>query len=472
MVGADLLTKMGGYLKQIAAGGLNLLKALLLLAMLGPDMLDGIIDLLVNVGMMLLNALIRAIPVVVNAIAKWLPVIINLITDLIPVLLNSLITTFASLANNKDLPGPLQLFFKGLEMLTRAVKWITENLWILIPILALVAAAYAVMIAVQLGQIAMKVIEALVYIAVNIELIVAIGLLALLVIGIILLVAAFIALYVWADEIAEWFESLWDQFKNLSTGMKIFIAVLALMFLPVTLVIAAIYGLVKVMQFFKHGGLDKIKSGLKDAGNAALDFNKKVNETKKKLMDVGGKLFDSLKDAHSMADVGKAIKDAIMGGIDAMFGDGTAKKAMEWFQDIFKSIKQWAKAHGLGVLFGEEAQGTTSGEHAWNIGTGHNETIRAVQHSLGDNDATKDYAENVYKALSGGPKDINNMLTQIKEHPEQFGNFGPQLEQFLIHAKEQIKTQEDGNAYLKKIANAAEQNPTFSLVDAAKINLR
>lgn len=98
MVAADFFTSVGKSLsniaKKIGGGLLDLLGALMIFALLGPEFLNGIIDLVISTLVMLINAFIQAIPTVVNAIITWLPVIIDAITNaimtLIPILADTL----------------------------------------------------------------------------------------------------------------------------------------------------------------------------------------------------------------------------------------------------------------------------------------------------------------------------------------------------------------------------------------------
>jgi hypothetical protein len=86
------------------------------------------------------------------------------------------------------------------------------------------------------------------------------GLMAILVANPIILIvvaiiAALVALWVWRDKVAAFFESIFKWFSKLSKGMKIFIGVLAAIFFPLTLAAAAIYKLVKLFQSFSKIGV-------------------------------------------------------------------------------------------------------------------------------------------------------------------------------------------------------------------------
>jgi hypothetical protein len=90
------------------------------------------------------------------------------------------------------------------------------------------------------------------------------------------IVLGFILLYKYAEEISDWIDNLWESFKNLSTPIKIMIGVLALLMLPITMIIGAIIGLVKLLKYIKANGItsvfDSVVQGLKDFGSWLYDL--------------------------------------------------------------------------------------------------------------------------------------------------------------------------------------------------------
>jgi phage-related protein len=82
----------------------------------------------------------------------------------------------------------------------------------------------------------------------------------------IVIAGALALLFVYAEKISDFFDGLIEKFKSLSTGMKILVGVLALVFWPVSAIIALVYGLVKAFKFFKAegfvNGLIKIKDAI------------------------------------------------------------------------------------------------------------------------------------------------------------------------------------------------------------------
>jgi len=320
MVMADLLTKMTGYLKKIASGGLDLLKALMMLAILGPEFLNGIIDLVVSTAIMVIEAFIRAIPTVINAIIMWLPRIIQIIADLIPVLLNTLISAFGNLANNKLIPKPLRMFFAALEGILKLIKLLTENLWLLIPILLIIA----------VGYIAMLVLETAIKLKATAATLLMIGAIALIVIAVIALIAIFILLYLYADEVSAYMESLWEDFKKLSIWGKLLVGALALLFFPLTMLIGFVYGFVKAAQWFKSGAAakawEKFMGGIKSGVAWLLDIPSRISQ-------MGSEIRTALSKAFSMENLKSQIKEQF----DNVFGAGSMDRAME----LMMQAKQW-----------------------------------------------------------------------------------------------------------------------------------
>jgi len=87
------------------------------------------------------------------------------------------------------------------------------------------------------------------------------------------IVVALGILWLWRDKIALFFEGIFDWFNKLGTTAKTVITILAVafaIFFPIiALVIAAIYGIVKVFQFFSKHGFSK---GMEIIWTAISDF--------------------------------------------------------------------------------------------------------------------------------------------------------------------------------------------------------
>lgn len=442
MVMADLLTKMTGYLKKIASGGLDLLKALMMLAILGPDFLNGIIDLVVSTGMMVIEAFIRAIPTVINAIITWLPRIIQIIADLIPVLLNTLISAFGNLANNKLIPAPLRMFFGALEGILKLIKFLTENLWLLIPILLIIA----------VGYIAMLVLETAVKLKATAATLVMIGTIALIVIAVIALIAIFVLLYLYADEVAAYMEGLGEKFMKLSIWGKLLVGALALLFFPLTMLIGFVYGFVKAAQWFKSGAAtkawDKFVGGIKSAVAWLLGIPGRISA-------MGSAIMTALSSAFSIDN----LKNTIKTQFDNVFGAGSADRAMQmmmdakkWFDDLLNSILENPVVK-MAIDGYRRAKQALRGDPMQNIM--ENLETRRIQES------SRKVVESRLQYLASGD-DGAKKLASIEQAQAQLRTAGDNESVALLEQiKEMVKAGKSQTAILEEIAEKSQGRTSF-----------
>jgi len=231
---------------------------------------------------MVINFLVKAITWVINAIANNLPMILQnaifITTKVIPDVLRKLIDgVFDALSGMfdkwaKDLPegSTLKLLFDGLKDLFGKDSVIRDFLkWI--------AGLFPIFIAV-VGVIKLVILLQTIYTTATAFFGAVLSLITSpITLTIIAITAIIVLLWKFRDEIAGVFESVFDWFMNLGVVAKIVIGTiagaLAILFWPVTLVIGAIYGLVKLFQLLSTAtGRKKVLDFLKYLGKTLMKF--------------------------------------------------------------------------------------------------------------------------------------------------------------------------------------------------------
>lgn len=355
MVAADFFTNVGNSLKNLAkklgGGLLDVLAALMIFALLGPEFLNGIIDLVISTVMTLIQAFIRAIPIVIDAIVKWLPIIIDLVMKTIPVVFDALIQAFSSLADNPNIAPALRMFFGVLRDLAKFLKstfmFISEHLIPVLIALGVVYLAYqALMLAlwafenrklIQMGlKLAATIAETLASVAstaaswlLSGSMWSLVASMAAVILPILLVVGALILLYTYADEVSDFFDDLIDRFKHLGIVGKILVVWLALIFLPITIFIMEVFAVVKLFKAIKaQGGFLKLFTDLWIGIKTGVSH----------LIDYLAKLWDDVKSKFSLGNILDAAKDMGKKIIDSIFGQGSFAQVTMMLHDAKKTI--------------------------------------------------------------------------------------------------------------------------------------
>ena len=97
-----------------------------------------------------------------------------------------------------------------------------------------------------------------------------------------LVVAGFVLLYMYAEQVSDWFDGLWDKFKKLNKWAKIGIVILALLFFPITAIFLLIWGFAKLFKSIKQIGFketmkliwEAIKQAASDSWDSVVNWFK------------------------------------------------------------------------------------------------------------------------------------------------------------------------------------------------------
>lgn len=276
---------IGMHLKNLAkAGGsilLDLLKFFLLMSIFDPDgtLVMSIIDFLLGIGLMLIGILEKMMPRFINILMTVAPKIAtavwNAILTLGKALGDALAKTLQDIFGFTLPVGPVTDFLKQLvgvgavlgllilkfPILQTLLGGVGKLLWSVISSLAssLMGVLFPPLVATEGAAI-----------AAGGGMMAMLGPILLVVLGIAALIAVLVLIWNYADEIIGFFEGIFDWFSKLSTGAKILVGALALIFFPITAVAGLIYGLAKLFSWLKTtgedgtSGLDKVIAVIKE----------------------------------------------------------------------------------------------------------------------------------------------------------------------------------------------------------------
>jgi phage-related protein len=399
MVAADWFTSAGKFLKGMAKALGNflvdLIGALLIFAMLGPEFLNSLISFVVSTITMIVEALIKAIPVVINALITWLPKLIDLAANLLDKLIATLLEAIPKIvpmladALTKIVEQLVRLLPKIIKLaillIVQAIKLIAKLLPIIIK--GLVDAIPEVITALidALPELLNALVEAVPLIIDALIKAVPPIIDALLTAIPKIYQAIIDALTKLGDEIPwlqpilkpviMWFSFLRDIFLNIKPIIAAVVDVLEDLWTIIKVVIGVIIVLGALWWDFVIQPIidaimwvwDKI---LKPWIKFWIGMFKKLYDVVKGVIN---SILDFINPAKLLADIGQRIKTAI----DNMFGPGTfsgiVKQITDIFDSIFNSVKdlfkgflKWFKQEHSDlykIVFGDEKD-TSSGRQA------------------------------------------------------------------------------------------------------------
>ena len=350
----------------------DLLKLLFILAIFDPkgSFLKSIVGFIVRMVVWFINILTKYIPQIIKTI-------IYLVTEVIPPLLKSVITAifgafsnmFHTWANELPEGSILRTIFNLLGdafgkdgIFTKFFTWLAG----LFPIIFLVWGIISTFVKfTPLFTVLSVLVKSLVFILTK-ALIPAITAVVSVLGWWLVPILAIAALWIWAEKISDFFDSLWERFKNLSEGGKRFVKVLALMLLPLTLIIAAVYGLVKLFKWLKTS-----KNLMADIKKAWTKF---VVEPFKQFIElikkIGGFFSDIFGGAYSTgAGIFNKILEKITSIVDwikKIWGRfmEPIKKVFDWIADTIATIGAYISGIGeYGLDFVREKGAATRTAH-------------------------------------------------------------------------------------------------------------
>jgi hypothetical protein len=249
----DLAERAGSWLGDI-------LKFLFVMALFDPKgkFLGSIINFLIKMVVMFVNILAKYIPILIKTI-------INLVVDVFPPLLKQIVNgIFDALwgmfdAWIKEFPkdsilGKIMTFVRDLFGPDSILRQFFIGLAELSPLIIAAIVAFGI-----IGKL-MALYTMLTA--------------AAAVVGwpILAVVAALVLLWIYADKVAKFLESIWEWFKEINIVGKILIGVLALIFYPITLIIIGVYALVKLFQSIKKIGFAKTVELIWKSIKKGIDF--------------------------------------------------------------------------------------------------------------------------------------------------------------------------------------------------------
>lgn len=400
MVAADWFTSAGKFLKGMAKALGNflvdLIGALLIFAMLGPEFLNSLISFVVSTITMVIEALIKAIPVVIDALITWLPKLIDLAADLLDKLIATLLEAIPKIvpmladALTKIVEQLVRLLPKIIKLaillIVQAIKLIAKLLPIIIK--GLVDAIPEVITALvdALPELLNALVEA-VPLIIDALIKAVPPIIEALIKAIPVYQKAIIdALTKLGDEIPwlqpifkpviMWFSFLRDIFLNIKPIIAAVVKVLEGLWFALKVVIAiiAIIGII-----FYELVIEPIIDAIMWVWDKILKpWIKFWIGMFKKLYDVVKGVINSILDFINPAKLIGDMKAKLKGIIDNMFGPGTFDRVVQQITGIFtgifdsitklfKEFLKWVKSKSSTVyswLTGDKGEDTTSGRQA------------------------------------------------------------------------------------------------------------
>jgi len=123
------------------------------------------------------------------------------------------------------------------------------------------------------------------------------GPIGLIILAVVAIAAALVLLWKYAKPISNFFDNLWERFKNLSTPLKILVGAIALITLPLTAFVLLIVGLVKLFKSIQEIGF---LNTLKLIGKAIPDWLiTPLIDLWKFIKDIGKNIWNSIKEIFS-----------------------------------------------------------------------------------------------------------------------------------------------------------------------------